>query len=442
MLTAPDLGFRRRAENGNHWPAPAVWEDPVFRGVTALAVASLLVPVLVVAILAAALLTMPFSGSLPEERPGIESRITRVFDSTGAEIANYRRFETSLPIAKSDIPPVLIDAVLAVEDQRFYEHKGVDSRGIFRALWADIQGGGYVEGGSDHHPAVRPPGLPQRRTHRRPQAAGGDPRRPDREEAEQGRDPVRYLSRAYFGSGAYGVGAAAETYFNKRVKDLNLTEAAMIAGMLSAPSLYDPRTNPGEAEYQRQRVIGKMADQGRITPVQYNEALPLRVTLADNRPKAGAAPATVVQPAKAPPSKYPWFTDYVRGYLIARYGEEKVYSGGLRVEVSIDPGLQRQGGGVGRRDPEGHRGATRYGAGVPRPQDGPGQGHGGGPGLRQVPGQPGPGQLPGAKAPPGRRRGEAGAGRRPDLCGRRWQRPPARFRRSSPSPWPRRSKTA
>lgn len=342
MLTAPDLGFRRRAENGNPWPAPAIWEDPVFRGVTALAVASLLVPVLVVGILAVTLLTMPFSGSLPAEKPGIESRITRVFDSTGAEIANYRRFETSLPIAKTDIPPVLIDAVLAVEDQRFFEHKGVDSRGIFRALWADIRGGGIVEGGSTiTQQYVRLAYLNDERT------AGRKLREAilaGRVEKELSKDEIlfRYLSRAYFGSGAYGVGAAAETYFNKSVKDLTLTEAAMIAGMLSAPSLYDPRSNPGEAEYQRQRVIGKMADQGKITPVQYNEALALRVTLADNRPRAGAAPATVVQPMKAPPSKYPWFTDYVRGYLIARYGEEKVYSGGLRVEVSIDPVLQRK----------------------------------------------------------------------------------------------------
>ena len=340
MLTAPDLRFRRRADGGGAWPAPAVWEDPVFRAVTALAVASLLVPVLVAGILAVTLLTMPFSGSLPPEKPGIDSRITRVFDSTGTEIANFRRFETSLRIARTDIPPVLVDAVLAVEDQRFYEHKGVDSRGIFRALWADIKGGGYVEGGSTiTQQYVRLAYLNDART------AGRKLREAvlaGRIEKELSKDEIlyRYLSRAYFGSGAYGVGAAAETYFNKPVKDLTLTEAAMIAGMLSAPSVYDPRTNPGEAEYQRQRVIGKMADQGRITPVQYNEALPLRVTLADNRPRTGAAPATVVQPVKAPPSKYPWFSDYVRGYLIARYGEEKVYSGGLRVEASIDPALQ------------------------------------------------------------------------------------------------------
>jgi penicillin-binding protein 1A len=340
MLTAPDLGIRRRAEGGSPWPAPAIWDDPVFRGVTALAVASLLVPVLVAGILAVTLLTMPFSGSLPPEKPSIESRISRVFDSTGVEIANYRRFETSLPIARSDIPPVLVDAVLAVEDQRFYDHKGVDSRGIFRALWADIQGGGYVQGGSTiTQQYVRLAYLNDDRT------AGRKLREAilaGRIEKKLSKDEIlyRYLTRAYFGSGAYGVGAAAETYFNKSVRDLTVTEAAMLAGMLSAPSLYDPRANPGEAEYQRQRVLGKMADQGRISQVQYSENLPLRVTLADNRPKVGAAPATVVLPFKQPPSKYPWFTDYVRGYLIARYGEEKVYSGGLRVEASTDPGLQ------------------------------------------------------------------------------------------------------
>src|SRR5215207_3434808 len=122
MLTAPETGFRRRP-GGDHsrmWSAPSVWDDPVFRGVTALAVASLIIPVLVVGILAVTLLTMPFSGSLPAERPTIESRITRVYDSAGIEIANFRRFETSLPVAKGDIPPVMVDAVLAVEDQRFY----------------------------------------------------------------------------------------------------------------------------------------------------------------------------------------------------------------------------------------------------------------------------------------------------------------------------------
>ncbi|MDQ3897781.1 MAG: transglycosylase domain-containing protein [Actinomycetota bacterium] len=341
MLSASDFVFGRRANGGSSvWSTPSAWDDPVLRGVTALAVASVLVPVLVVGILAVSLLTMPFSGSLPAERPSVESRITRVFDSTGTEIANYRRFETSLPVARGDIPPVLVDAVLAMEDQRFYEHKGVDSRGIFRAFWADVKGGGYVEGASTiTQQYVRMTYTGNDRTVRRKLKeavlAG-------RVEKKLSKDEIlyRYLSRAYFGSGAYGIGAASETYFNKPVRDVSLTEAAVLAGLLSAPSRYDPRTNPGEAEYQRQRALGKMLDQGKISQQQYTEALPLRVTLADNRPKVGAAPATVVQPAKALPVKYPWFSDYIRAYLVARYGDDKVYSGGLRVEASIDPAMQ------------------------------------------------------------------------------------------------------
>lgn len=340
MLSASGTVFGRRAGGESRTWAPEAWDDPVFRGVTVLAVASLLVPVLVIGILAVTLLTMPFSGSLPTERPSIESRITRVFDSTGAQMADFRRFETSLPVAPGDIPQVLVDAVVAVEDQRFFEHQGVDSRGIFRALWADIKGGGYKEGAStitQQYVRLAYTGheATMGRKVREAVLAG-------RVEKEMTKDEIlhQYLSRAYFGSGAYGVGAAAETYFDKSVRDLTLTEAAMLAGLLSAPSTYDPRSSPGEAEYQRQRVLGKMADQGRISQVQLAEALPLQVTMADNRPQTGAAPATVVQPERAREMAYPWFTDYVRRYLVARYGADMVYSGGLRVETSLDPDLQ------------------------------------------------------------------------------------------------------
>ncbi|MDQ4067877.1 MAG: transglycosylase domain-containing protein [Actinomycetota bacterium] len=341
MLSASDLLFGRGARGSTRaFSGPSGWDDPIVRGVTALAVASVLVPVLVIGILAVSLLAMPFSGSLPSERPSVESRMTRVFDSTGVEIANFRRFETSLPVARGSIPPVLVDAVLAVEDQRFYQHKGVDSRGVFRAFWADVKGGGYIEGGSTiTQQYVRLAYTGQERSVgrklREAILAG-------RVEKKLSKDEIlyRYLSRAYFGSGAYGIGAAAETYFNKPVRDVSLTEAAMLAGLLSAPSQYDPRANPGEAEYQRQRVLGKMVDQGRITQQQYNEALPMRVITADNVPRVGAVPATIVQPARTLPMKYPWFSDYVRGYLTTRYGADAVYSGGLRVETSLDPEMQ------------------------------------------------------------------------------------------------------
>jgi penicillin-binding protein 1A len=340
LLSASEAVFGRRLGGATRpWPTIEAWDDPMVRGVTALAVASALVPVLVVGLLAVFLLASPISGSMPAERPSIDSRITRVYDRNGAEIANFRRFDTSLPVARGDIPPVLIDAVVAAEDQRFFSHNGVDSRGIIRALTADLKGGGYVEGGSTiTQQYVRMAYVGDERTIgrkvREAVLAG-------RLEKKLSKDEIlyRYLSRAYFGSGAYGVGAAADTYFHKPVKDLTLSESALLAGLLTAPSLHDPRTSPGEAEYQRQRVLDKMADQGRISPVQLVEARTQRVTVADNMP-LGGAPATVVQPARRAETKYPWFSDYVRSYLLARYGDELVYSGGLRVETSLDPGLQ------------------------------------------------------------------------------------------------------
>src|SRR4051794_2373306 len=321
------------------WPTIEAWDDPLVRGVTALAVASALVPVLVVGLLAVFLLASPLSGALPAERPAIESQITRVYDRNGVEIANFRRFDTNLPVARGDIPPVLVDAVVAAEDQRFYSHKGVDSRGIIRAFMADLKGGGYVEGASTiTQQYVRMAYVGDERTLgrklREAILAG-------RLEKKLSKDEIlyRYLSRAYFGSGAYGVGAAADTYFHKPVKNLTLSEAAMLAGLLTAPSLHDPRTSPADAEYQRLRVLDKMADQPRISQVQLAEARPQRVPLAEDMAHDGS-PATVVQPPRTVETKYPWFSDYVRSYLLARYGDQAVYSGGLRVETSLDPGLQ------------------------------------------------------------------------------------------------------
>jgi penicillin-binding protein 1A len=332
---------RRFAEEARPWSAVSFLDDPVWRWVTALAVMSALVPVLVLGLLASFLLATPLSGALPAMKPSIESGITRVYDQNGVEIANFRRFDTNLPVARGDIPPVMINAVVAAEDQRFFSHKGVDSRGILRAFFADLNGGGYVEGGSTiTQQYVRLAYVGDQRTIgrklREAVLAG-------RVEKKLSKDEIlyQYLSRAYFGSGAYGIGAAADTYFHESVKDLTLTQSAVLAGLLSAPSVSDPRTSPGEAEYQRQRVLKKMADQGRISQVELAQATPLKVTLADNLP-AGAdqSLATVVQPPKPSPTKYPWFSDYVRSYLIARYGDDKVYQGGLRVETSLDPDLQ------------------------------------------------------------------------------------------------------
>lgn len=344
MLSASEAVFGRRMLGvGAARPRSPerAWDDPLVRGIAALAVVSALVPVLVVSLLAVFLLSAPLSGALPAERPSIDSQITRVYDRNGVEIANFRRFDTSLPVARADIPPVLVDAVVAAEDQRFFEHHGVDSRGIIRAFLADLRGHAYVEGASTiTQQYVRMAYVGDERTIGRKLREAVLAGRVDK---QLSKDEIlyRYLSRAYFGSGAYGVGAAADTYFHKQVKDLTLSESAMLAGLLTAPSLHDPRTSPGDAELQREQVLDRMADQHRIAPVQLAQARLERVTLAEDLPATGpAGPATVVQPARTVETKYPWFSDYVRSYLVARFGDDKVYSGGLRVETSLDPDLQ------------------------------------------------------------------------------------------------------
>ncbi len=133
--------------------------------------------------------------------------------------------------------------------------------------------------------------------------------------------------------------AAAESYFRKPVRDLDVSEAALLAGLIPAPSVLDPRINPSGAEIQRRGVLESMSSEGMISRQQRDLALARPVSLArDGTPPDTAT--TVVHPATAAVVKYPYFTDYVRQYLIARFGEEKVYTGGLRVETSLDPRLQ------------------------------------------------------------------------------------------------------
>ncbi len=325
------------------------WVPPARRGGSSLVlarttvgllVASLIAPVMVVSYLALALLDFPLSGELPEELPTVESRITRVYDATGAEMAVFRRFDTALPVEPEDIPRVLQDAVVAAEDRRFYQHQGVDARGLIRALRADASAGEYEQGASTI-------------TQQLVRLAYTDDRSATLErkvkeavlarelESQLTKDEIlfKYLSRIYLGSGNYGVGAAAESYFRKPVRELDLSEAALLAGIIPAPSVLDPLANPTGAERRRQGVLRAMADEGMISGQARDAAISRTlVVVADGAPVGPGV--TAVYPRAKEEVRYPYFTDYVRRYLVARFGEERVYTGGLRVETSLDPKLQ------------------------------------------------------------------------------------------------------
>ncbi|HVL27140.1 MAG TPA: penicillin-binding transpeptidase domain-containing protein, partial [Acidimicrobiales bacterium] len=141
--------------------------------------------------------------------------------------------------------------------------------------------------------------------------------------------------------GAYGIGAAAESYFKKPVNELTLSEAAMVAGLIRAPSELEPRSNPTAAEANRRRVLRLMLEQGRITSAQHDEAAAQRVVNVGSEPTPDG-PATLVYPLEAQSATEPYFVDAVRRYLSVKYGDEAIYKGGLRVETTLDPRLQEQ----------------------------------------------------------------------------------------------------
>ncbi len=144
--------WRSRSDDDAIYPRAPWSPEPsnlrLARITVGLIVGSLIAPLLVVALLALALLDFPLSADLPDEIPSFEARITRVYDSTGADMAVFRRFESALPMTPDDVPEVLKQAVVASEDRRFYQHRGVDARGLLRALRADAGAGEYEQGAS------------------------------------------------------------------------------------------------------------------------------------------------------------------------------------------------------------------------------------------------------------------------------------------------------
>ncbi len=301
-------------------------------------VAALLFPFLVVLILYTMYKGL-LSSTLPPERPSVVSGITRIYDDAGKQIGLLREFDLSIPVQQNDIPGVLKEAVIAAEDRRFYSHSGVDDRAVFRAIWSNLTGGGYVEGASTlTQQYARLLYLDPAKTLPRKIEEAAIARRLEK---EMSKDEIlyRYLDRVYLGSGAYGVGAASQTYFRKPVKDINLAEAARLAGLIRQPSVNDPRTNPSGAEAVRIQVLGQMRDQGRISEAEHAEASTQRVVVVgENFDPDG--PATRIHPPQEQQSDYPYFVDYVRRYLVAKYGDEAVFRGGLKVTTSLNPSLQ------------------------------------------------------------------------------------------------------
>ena len=299
------------------------------------------VPIVVGATVLGAFLFLPLPATLPKAGAGEGGQISHVYDANGDEIAVFREFEQNIPVKKEDIPLVLKQAVVSAEDRNFYRHGGVDLRGSVRALYADLRGGAYLQGGSTiTQQYVRNAFVEEVGKERSISRKVREAILASQLDRETDKDEIlyRYLSIVYFGEGAYGVGAAAQTYFRKPVSQLTLSEAALLAGVIPAPSVYAPRVNPEAAERKRQTVLNFMLEQKYIDSAQHTEAMGQPVHLLSGGPPPG--PATVIHPPVQQENKYPYFVEYVRQYLIDKYGPAKVFKGGLKIQTTLDPNLQ------------------------------------------------------------------------------------------------------
>ena len=229
--------------------------------------------------------------------------------------------------------------MISAEDRNFYEHGGVDLRGSLRALWADLRNQELAQGGSTlTQQYVKNAYTNKERTITRKVREAILATQLDRQ-FEKEEILFRYLNDVYLGEGAYGVGAASETYFRKPVSQLSLSEAALLAGLIPAPSFYEPRGNPQGAENKRKLVLGFMLEEGYLNQQQHDEALAQPVWLDTQGPAPG--PVTLVYSPLQQATQFPYFVDYVERYLKARYGPDKVDRGGLQIQTTLDIDMQR-----------------------------------------------------------------------------------------------------
>lgn len=311
----------------------------VVKTVLVVAICAVVVPLLAAGVAVGTLLFGRLPGRLPAQKPAFEARPSSVYDSAGNVIGVFRQFELTVPMRPEDVPQVLKDAVVAAEDRRFWSHRGVDLEGIARAAWANYEEGETVQGASTiTQQYVRAAYLNNNVTLSRKLREAILATQLERRMTKQ-EILFNYLNTTYFGSGSYGANAAAVQYFGKGVNALTLSEAAMLAGVIPAPTVYSPRVDPVVAEERRKMVLGLMLEQELISQQQYDEAIVQALWFDGAGPPPGPATLIAVPPAKGA-SRYPYFVDWVEQVMLAKYGPEKLYRGGLRIESSIDPGMQ------------------------------------------------------------------------------------------------------
>jgi membrane peptidoglycan carboxypeptidase len=298
------------------------------RTTTALRVLAVVLALLVASLVAAGTLLLLLYRDLPDLDVGTADmdaeRTSVVYAADGSVLAQWHGEVDRTPVSVEDMAPTLLDAVVVAQDPRFYEHPGVDLGAVLASVWGTE---GAARSGSTITQHVVEELTPE---------GDGGPKGRLRGalfayelEAMEDKDRVleAYLNLVYFGHGAYGAEAAAHHYFGKPASALTLSESALLAGVVSAPSRYSPRVDSEAARQRRDDVLDAMESASFVAP---SEA------------EAARAAPVVVAPVEDASVVAPHFVEWVKQDLIERLGAERVFEGGLEVVTTLDPAMQRE----------------------------------------------------------------------------------------------------
>ena len=279
--------------------------------------------------ISAGFLFLYYSNHLPDFEP-LKERNPNAYSivySEEDEVIGKFMIDNRIPILYERIPKPLVQAFIAAEDADFFKHGGIDYKAIARAMFRNMMAGRIVQGGSTITQQVAKSYFltPRRSLLRKLKEvayAFGLEKSFKKEEILN-----LYLNNIYLGNGAYGVEAASESYFNKRIEQLNLAEIAMIAGLVKAPSRYSPINNLKKAKERQTYVLHRMAELRYISQEQEERTL--------------QTPLKIQSRESAYFSKAPYFTEFIRQQVEKKYGKEKLYQEGLRIYTALDLSLQR-----------------------------------------------------------------------------------------------------
>lgn len=263
------------------------------------------------------------------EPPSLSSldQNTLVYDRNGNELIQLQGRESRVPVALERVPLHVQKAFIAIEDERFYLHRGVDPRAILRALYRNIMKGEIVQGGSTiTQQVIKTYYLTAERTYAR---KFREALLSLQYENNNNKDKIleMYLNGIYLGAGAYGVQEASRVYFGKDAGELSLTEGALLAGITRAPGEYDPYINPVSAMERRNTVISKMAALNLVDQAVAVEAIQSPLGIIDRRQSNNKL-------------RHSFYVDHVIEEAISILGENAVYGRGLKIRTAFDPHMQ------------------------------------------------------------------------------------------------------